>query len=80
VQQHQGFKRSVEGKIQFVDEDAGELEFYRFVFAGQHFEVVSRTSDGAGIQCLETERLDFVLVSQDKVNRQRCVLQVAPAR
>jgi hypothetical protein len=53
------------------------LEFYRFVFAGQHFEVVSCTSDGAGVQCWESEPLDFVLVSQDNVSRQRCVLHVA---
>jgi DNA-binding NtrC family response regulator len=64
VQQVQEPKRAVEGKILLVDEDAGDLNIYRSALEGQGFEVFSCTSYDAGVQCLEMESFNFVLVSQ----------------
>jgi DNA-binding NtrC family response regulator len=91
VQKSREPKRPVEGKILLVDEDAGDLKFYRSVLEGQGFEVSSCTSYEAGVQCLEQETFDFVLVSQGspafegrtvleralQVDRRRAVLVVA---
>ena len=64
MQQLRETKRSVKGKILLVDEDAGDLKFYRSALEGQGFEVFAYTSYEAGVQCLEMESFDFVLVSQ----------------
>jgi DNA-binding response OmpR family regulator len=52
------------GKVLLVDEDTGDLKLYRLVLEGRGFDLFTCTSFEAGIQCLETESFDFVLVSQ----------------
>jgi two-component system, NtrC family, phosphoglycerate transport system response regulator PgtA len=52
------------GKVLLVDEDTGDLKLYLLILEGQGFELFTCTSYEAGIQCLETEPYDFVLVSQ----------------
>ncbi len=52
------------GKVLLVDEDAGDLSFFRMILEGQGFEVAACTSFEAGVQCLGAEPVDFVLVSQ----------------
>ena len=47
-----------------VDEDAGDLKFYHAALEAQGFEGFSCTSYEAGVQCLDKESFDFVLVSQ----------------
>jgi DNA-binding response OmpR family regulator len=51
-------------KVLLVDEEAGDLRILRLILEGQGFEVFACTSFEAGLQCLETETFDFVMVSQ----------------
>jgi len=51
-------------KVLLVDEDAGDLRILRLILEGQGFEVFTCPTYEAGIQCLETEPFDFVVVSQ----------------
>jgi len=51
-------------KLLLVDEDEGDLRILRLILEGQGFEVSTCTTYEAGIQCLETEPFDFVVVSQ----------------
>jgi DNA-binding NtrC family response regulator len=51
-------------KVLLVDEEAGDLRNLRLILEGQGFEVFTCTTFEAGIQCLETETFDFVVVSQ----------------
>ena len=51
-------------KVLVVDEEAGDLKILRLTLEGQGFEVFTCTSFEAGVQCLETEIFDFVVVSQ----------------
>ncbi|HMD84932.1 MAG TPA: response regulator [Terriglobia bacterium] len=51
-------------KVLLVDEEAGDLRILRLILEGQGFEVFTCTTFEAGIQCLETETFDFVVVSQ----------------
>jgi DNA-binding response OmpR family regulator len=51
-------------KVLLVDEEAGDLRALRLTLEGQGFEVSTCTSYEAGVQCLETEPFDFVVVSQ----------------
>jgi len=51
-------------KVLLVDEDAGDLRILRLILEGQGFEVLTRTTYEDGIQCLEAEPFDFVVVSQ----------------
>jgi DNA-binding NtrC family response regulator len=52
------------GKVLLVDEDTGDLRILRLILEGQGFEVLTCASYEAGVRCLETERCDFVVVSQ----------------
>jgi DNA-binding NtrC family response regulator len=51
-------------KVLLVDEEAGDLRILRLILEGQGFEVSTCTTFEAGVQCLETETFDFVVVSQ----------------
>ncbi len=51
-------------KVLLVDEEAGDLRTLRLTLEGQGFEVSTCTSYEAGMQCLEAEPFDFVVVSQ----------------
>ena len=51
-------------KVLLVDEEAGDMKFFRLVLEGQGFEVSTCTNYEAAIRCLETASFDFVLVSQ----------------
>lgn len=57
-------RRLGKGKVLLVDEDTGDLKLYLLILEGQGFELFTCTSYEAGVQCLETEPFDFVLVSQ----------------
>jgi DNA-binding response OmpR family regulator len=50
--------------VLLVDEEAGDLRILRLILEGQGFEVSTCTTFEAGIQCLETGKFDFVVVSQ----------------
>jgi two-component system C4-dicarboxylate transport response regulator DctD len=54
--------RSPKGLL--VDEDDGDLRILRLILEGQGIEVFACTSYEAGVQCLENETIDFVVVSQ----------------
>jgi len=56
--------RGGKAKILVVDDDPGHLKLCRLVLEGQGFDVVTCTSYEAGVQSLEAEPFDFVLVSQ----------------
>ena len=51
-------------KVLLVDEDAGDLRILRLILQGQGIDVLPCASYDAGIQCLESEPIDFVVVSQ----------------
>ena len=51
-------------KILLVDDDAGDLRILRLILEGQGFQVLTCTSYEAGVQCLDAEPFDFVVVSQ----------------
>ena len=51
-------------KVLLVDEEAGDLSILRLALEGQGFAVFICTTYEAGIQCLETEPFDLVVVSQ----------------
>jgi len=51
-------------KLLIVDEEAGDLRTLCSILEGQGFEVFACASYEAGIQFLEIEPFDFVLVSQ----------------
>jgi DNA-binding NtrC family response regulator len=51
-------------RVLLVDEEAGDLRIFRLILEGQGFEVFTCTTFEAGIQCLEQESFDFVVVSQ----------------
>jgi DNA-binding NtrC family response regulator len=51
-------------KVLVVDDEAGDLRTLRLTFEGQGFEVFTCASYEAGLQCLNAERFDFVVVSQ----------------
>ncbi len=51
-------------KILLVDEEASDLKFLRIVLEGQGFKVRTCATYEAGIQSLETESFDFVVVNQ----------------
>lgn len=51
-------------KVLLVDENAGDLRILRLILQGQGIEVFPCGTYEAGIQCLETESIDFVVVSQ----------------
>jgi CheY-like chemotaxis protein len=57
-------KRFVGGRVLVVDEDADDLKLYRSVLEGFGFTLHSCTSYQAGVECLENEQFDLVLVSQ----------------
>lgn len=59
------FERSTRSKrILVVDDDAGDLRTLRLTLEGQGFEVFTCASHEAGLECLNAERFDFVVVSQ----------------
>lgn len=51
-------------RVLLVDEDTGDLRNLRVTLEGQGYEVVTCPTYEAGIQCLESESIDFVVVSQ----------------
>jgi DNA-binding response OmpR family regulator len=51
-------------KVLLIDEDAGDLRTLRLILEGQGFEVFTCTTYEAGVQYLEKEPFDFVVVSQ----------------
>ena len=51
-------------KVLVVDDEAGDLKVIRLTLEGQGFDVFTCTSYEAGLQCLDSEHFDFVLVSQ----------------
>jgi DNA-binding NtrC family response regulator len=51
-------------KLLLIDEEAGDLRTLRLTLEGQGFQIFSCPTYEAGIQCLETEPFDFVVVSQ----------------
>ena len=51
-------------KVLVVDDEAGDLRIIRLTLEGQGYEVFTCTSYEAGVQCLEAETFDFVVVSQ----------------
>ena len=51
-------------RVLLVDEEAGDLRTLRLILEGQGFEVFTCTTYEAGIQCLNAEPFDFVVVSQ----------------
>ena len=51
-------------KVLLVDEEEGDLRVIRLILEGQGLEVFTCTTFEAGIQCLEREPFDFVVVSQ----------------
>ena len=51
-------------RVLLVDEEAGDLRTLRLVLEGQGFEVFTCTTYDAGLQCLNAEPFDFVVVSQ----------------
>jgi DNA-binding NtrC family response regulator len=51
-------------KVLLVDEEAGDLSTLRQSLEGHGFEVFTFATYKAGIQCLETEPFDLVVVSQ----------------
>ena len=51
-------------RVLLVDEDAGDVRILRLILEGQGFEVLTCATYEAGIQCLEREPFDFVVVSQ----------------
>jgi len=62
-QQGIGFStRSI--KVLVVDDEVGDLRILRLTLEGQGFEVFTCTTYEAGVQSLEAETFDFVVVSQ----------------
>jgi two-component system phosphoglycerate transport system response regulator PgtA len=51
-------------KVLIVDEDETDLRTLRLILQGQGMEVFTCASHEAGVQCLEAESFDFVVVSQ----------------
>lgn len=51
-------------RVLLVDEDTGDLRNLRVTLEGQGYEVITCPTYEAGIQCLESESIDFVVVSQ----------------
>ena len=51
-------------KVLLVDEEAGDLRTLRLILEGQGFEVLTCTTFEGGVQCLETDLFDFVVVGQ----------------
>jgi len=51
-------------RVLLVDEEASDLRVLRLILEGQGFEVLTCATYEDGIQCLEKERFDFVMVSQ----------------
>jgi DNA-binding NtrC family response regulator len=51
-------------KVLLVDEDASDLKRYQLALAGRDFEIHTCSTYQAAIRSLETNRYDFVLVSQ----------------
>ena len=51
-------------KVLLVDEEEGDLRMIRLILEGQELDVFTCKSYAAGIQCLERETFDFVVVSQ----------------
>ena len=51
-------------KILVVDEDPGDLRVLRLILQGQGFEVFTCSTFEAGLRCLDSERFDFIVVSQ----------------
>jgi len=66
------------GKVLVVDEDLGDLIYYREILEGVGYEVVSCASYAEGINCLERELYDFIVVDQgSRMFEGRCVLERA---
>jgi two-component system KDP operon response regulator KdpE len=51
-------------KVLVVDDEVGDLRILRLTLESQGYEVFTCTTYEAGIQCLEAEAFDFVVVSQ----------------
>jgi DNA-binding response OmpR family regulator len=51
-------------RVLLIDEDPGDLRNLRLILEGQGIEVFTCMTYEAGVRCLETERFDFVVVSQ----------------
>ena len=51
-------------KILLVDEDEGDLRILRLILEGQGYHVLTSTSYDTGVEFLDAEPFDFVLVSQ----------------
>jgi DNA-binding NtrC family response regulator len=51
-------------KLFLIDEEAGDLRTLRLALEGPGFQVLTCPTYEAGIQCMETEPVDFVVVSQ----------------
>ncbi|MFZ0964055.1 MAG: response regulator [Terriglobia bacterium] len=51
-------------RVLLVDEDASDLRGLHLILEGQGFEVFTCTTFESGIQLLEKESVDFVVVSQ----------------
>ena len=51
-------------KVLLVDEEAGDLRILRLTLEGRGFDVLTCATYKAGIQCLEREPFDLVVVSQ----------------
>ncbi len=52
------------GKVLLIDEDAADLRVLGLVLEGKGFQVQTCKTYEAGLQVLETEAFDFVVVSQ----------------
>ena len=62
--QHAGGFSTRTIRVLVVDEEASDLRILRLTLEGQGYEVITCSSYDAGIQCLEKEAFDFVVVSQ----------------
>jgi DNA-binding response OmpR family regulator len=52
------------GKVLLVDEDRYDLELYSRILEGQGFKILACSSYTSGLEYLDAESFDFVLVSQ----------------
>jgi len=51
-------------KVLLVDENGRDLKYYRLILESHDFDVSVCKSFEAGVECLETENFDFVMVDQ----------------
>jgi DNA-binding NtrC family response regulator len=66
------------GKVLLVDEDAGDLQYYRNILEGCGCWVRTCRSYQEGVRCLGEEAFNFVIVTQGSPNFEgSCVLERA---